>query len=151
MDAVERNCARETGVALDTFKNLPAIREKRRRVEELLLAFVVDEAAVKEHAQLRDPEIKAHWGATHASPMEGADALIPSWVEELRVKNFRVKCEKASVGEEQLYGKLVSAAKERELEACKKFKVLKPVTVGAPAESLLSRTRAGRPLRRWLG
>ena len=48
MDAVERKRDRETEHAIGTSEDLSVIREKRRRVEDLLPAFVVDTDVVKE-------------------------------------------------------------------------------------------------------
>ena len=74
--AAERELVREMGDAMDTSENLPVTLAQRRRVKDFQLAFDVDEEVVEEHAYWRDPEMKAQCDATHASPLEGADAAI---------------------------------------------------------------------------
>ena len=123
MDAVERNGARETEVALDTFEDLPATREKRRRLGALHLAFVVEEEIVKQHAQWWGPETKARWHANPASQV-GADAAISA-----RTAGERG----ASTGQElsgdgsEVHGGLVRSARERKVATWEKFLVFKPV------------------------
>ena len=69
MVAVGQKHAREMADAMDTYEDLPASQEKRRRVEDPHVAFVAEKEVVQEHAKRRGPEKKNHWDATHASPL----------------------------------------------------------------------------------
>ena len=53
---------------------MPVAQEERRRVQDLHLAVSADKEVVKERVRRWDPEMKAHWNATRASPPEGVDA-----------------------------------------------------------------------------
>ena len=94
MGAAERvrNC--DAADAMDTSETLPQKRnramedagnnsdgspmtpEHRCHVGEVHLAFTVNKDIVKDHAQLRNPEMKAHWDATHAFAVDGVSAAI---------------------------------------------------------------------------
>ena len=96
-DAVARKRKRDEGGATDTSgtlggkrnhamadaagnpEELRGNRGKRYRVGDIHLAFAAAEAVAKEHTQWRDPELKARWDATHASPVEGVDVAISAW------------------------------------------------------------------------
>ena len=62
--------------ATDVSADMPVTQETCCRVEDLHLSFVADKEVAKENAQWRDPEMKADWGATDASPLEWVDAAI---------------------------------------------------------------------------
>ena len=64
---------------MDTSEDAPAIQAKRRRVDDLPVAFSVEKEVGEAHAQLLGPEVKAHLDATHASPLEAAGATISGW------------------------------------------------------------------------
>ena len=54
-----------------------SVTQKRRcRASDPHLVFVADQEIAKEREQLWGPDMEARWGATHASPVEGADAAI---------------------------------------------------------------------------
>ena len=68
--------------AVDSSEEPPVNQSARRRVVDLHLAFVVEKGVVRGHAQQWDPEMKAHWNATQASPSEGSGAAISAWAAD---------------------------------------------------------------------
>ena len=82
MGAVEGNRNREMANAVASAGKVPVTQEQRRLVNNLHLASVVDREAAEEHAQWRNPELKAHWVVTHASRVEGGGAAISAWAAE---------------------------------------------------------------------
>ena len=48
------------------------------------LAFVADKEIVKEHAQLREPGMRAHWDAATAPPWAGVGAATSAWAADQR-------------------------------------------------------------------
>ena len=105
---------------MDTSDNLAMTQKALCRIEDPRPAFVFEKETAKERAQRWGRELKAHWDATEASPLEGADSAISAWAAD--------QCNKALgpeplAGEEKLHGNLVRSARERELAALGKFKV----------------------------
>ena len=128
MDAVERKRNRNMPDATDASDDLPATRAKRCRVDDLLLASAAEEEVAEEHAKLWGPEIKAHSDATHASLLEGVDAVISAWAAD--------QCNKALRQELSAYGgeshwNAGRTAKDRDIAAWEKFKGFKPFSGGA--------------------
>ena len=128
----------------------------KRNLGDLHLAFA-------EHARRGGPEMKGYWDASHASPVEGVDAVLPAWeadeFEEAlgRARRFGSRTprngnlllagrELAACGTrtccEKLRGDFVLAAEERELAVWKKFKVSTPFTEGAPPKAIADTRRA---------
>ena len=93
---------------------------------------------MKGHAQWWESEVKAHWGANHASLAEGLGAAISAWAAN---ECNTASGQKLSEDEEKLKCDTVRAAKGCELAAWRKFKVLKPVTEGAPSEPSVNARR----------
>ena len=58
VDAVERKRVRDIEDTMGTSEDIPAMQEKRRRVEDFHNTFVADKEVVKDHAQRRDPGMK---------------------------------------------------------------------------------------------
>ena len=52
------------------------ISEDSRGNQGKLLACVADEEVVREHAQWWNPDLRASWGATRTSAVEGMDSAI---------------------------------------------------------------------------
>ena len=57
-------------------------QERSYRAGNPHLTFGADKEVAKEGAQWRRPELKARWGAAHASAREGVDAAMPEWIVE---------------------------------------------------------------------
>ena len=87
-------------------------QEKRCRVADLRMVFLADKEAMKGRAGWRNPDLRAHWDATHAPAVEGVRDAIPAWIVE---ECNRVLGRETSEGGGNLYGGLASAAKEGEL------------------------------------
>ena len=83
-----------------------------------------EEEAALEHTQWWKPDSKARWGTTHASAVEGVDAAISA---RIAGKYNRVLGQKLTEEEENLHGRLVSAANDKGLSA--------PVRGAAPSKS----------------
>ena len=62
--------------AVDASGDPTVTREDPRPMGVRHYSFVADKEIVKQHAQLRGPEIKAHGDAKHAPLVEGANAAI---------------------------------------------------------------------------
>ena len=88
---------------------------------------------VEELAQWRDPDMKARRDPHRTVAVEGVDAAIPA-----RAAGGRSRVSGPELTEEagKFHVGLVGAAKERELNAWKKFKVCEPVKEGAVADSV---------------
>ena len=78
-DAVERKRASENEDATDTSKEMPMTQEKRCPVHDLHVACVAGKEVLSEHAQWREPRMRAHKVAAYAPPSEGVGAAISSW------------------------------------------------------------------------
>ena len=65
--------------ARDSQGKLPDSDGRRNRIDELHLAFTLDEEAVNEHALWRNLRSKAMRGVTVCSPREGAGEAISAW------------------------------------------------------------------------
>ena len=85
---------------------------------DLHSAFVVDKEVVKEHAQWRNPSLKARWEAARASATDGMDGAISAWIAGER---NRVSGRELTEDEEKSPGSLVNAAKAWELNDRKKL------------------------------
>ena len=72
-DTVER-CACDMGSPMDTSEDMPVTQGRRRRVDDLRLAFVVKKEVAKEHEKWGGPGMNAQWDPARASPFDGADA-----------------------------------------------------------------------------
>ena len=77
-EAVERR-ARDIKNPIETSEDMSVTRERRRRVDDLRLVFVVDKEATKENAKWWGPELNAQWDAAYAFPFEGADTASSVW------------------------------------------------------------------------
>ena len=73
MDAAEGKSDCEKKDAMETSKEKPATKVERCRVDDLHLAFFVNEEIVEKHGQWWGPGMEAHWGAP---PLEEVDATI---------------------------------------------------------------------------
>ena len=85
-------------------------------------------------AQWRSPALKARRHATRASATEGVGAAMSAWIAEER--NRASGQELTRGGEKSRWGP-VSAARERELNHLKEFKVRQPLTGRAPSTSMV--------------
>ena len=75
-DAVDRRGNRDAGDVTNISEDMPAAEEKRRRVDDLPLAVILDEGAVKGRAQTWNPAMEAPWNAANAPPFAGVDAAM---------------------------------------------------------------------------
>ena len=102
------------------------------------MASLVDKAGAREFAQWWDPGTNACWDAAQAFPLEGADAATSAWVAD-QCNNARGQ--ELDAGEQELHEVFVEAAKERELVALKRPKVLVRVRMSTPPEAIVDTLR----------
>ena len=114
---------------MDTSEDMPATQEKRRRAEDLHLAFVADKEIVEEHEQWRGPGMRALWEAATASALEGVRAATSAWAEDQRKTTLG---QELTAGEERTHGALVRGAKDRDLGDWGKFTVFEPARLEKP-------------------
>ena len=99
-----RNCAGKRHCAIadatDTSGDSAVTQGKRCRTSGHHLTFAVDKEIVEEHAQWRDPQMRAHCDVNHASPLGGADAAISAWAAEERK---RVSSQELAEGKEKAH------------------------------------------------
>ena len=75
-DAADRKRVREKEDAVNKSEDMPADLDKHCRVDDLHLAFAVDEEIKGEHAHWWIPGMKAHWNPAIAFPLKGVDAVM---------------------------------------------------------------------------
>ena len=83
MDTSETLAGKRDRALVDTVgksEGLLRTQEKRSRVGDLYLAFVLDKEVAMEHAHWWNPALKARWNATHASAAGGVDAAISALI-----------------------------------------------------------------------
>ena len=62
-DATERKRARDAEDSSDASEDSPEVRDKRRRVDDHHMAFVLNEEVAQEEAQWGVPRMKERWGS----------------------------------------------------------------------------------------
>ena len=95
-------------------------RGRRCRVGDLHSAFFADKEVVRGPAQWRHPDLKVRRDATRPSAVERVDDAISAWTTEECICALG---QEVTEDEGKFHGGPASAAKERELNDWKKFKV----------------------------
>ena len=109
------------------------------------MAFVTDKEVVKEHAQWRQPEMKAKIDTqTRMDPgapflVDGGGPVLSAWVAE---KCKRISGKALAESEGRAHADLAQKAKVRELEAWGQFKVSSPEKLGAQSKDPVATRRA---------
>ena len=114
--------------------DLPGAQEGRGRASDLHSVFVAGEEIVNGRPEYWEPEIKAHWDATHAPPAGGVAAATSTWTAAER---SRVSDQELVAGGEKLHVGSASVAQERAIGDWGKFKVFQPVEEGALSKSVV--------------
>ena len=81
MGAMGRKRSGDTAGAVDASRESLGVRGKRRRVDDLHLAFVAEEKVVAGHAQWRDPRMRGQRNAAKGAPLELANAVVSAWLK----------------------------------------------------------------------
>ena len=120
--------------ATDSPEGRQGNREKYRRKGDLHFALVAEKEVATEHAQRRNPDLKALWGDIHASGVEGADAATSAWIAG---QCNRVLGQALAQEEEKLHGGSREYGQGGGAAGFSEFKVLQPLERGAPTKSIV--------------